>query len=136
MIINTLWGEEEVKGKVCNICHMKKPLSEFHKCSDEKIINGKRYEVKYRSECKKCRSVNGKANSSAAEKLMKDRGIKRPPIGTPCDNCGKSTKKLIYDHCHETEEFRGWLCYQCNTAIGNLGDNLEGLMQAVRYLQK
>ena len=136
MIANTLWGKEEVDAKVCVICGVEKSLSEFHKGSDEKIINGKRYEATYRSECKECRGVNGKANSSAAEKLMKQHGIKRPPIGTPCDCCGKTTKKLIYDHCHETKKFRGWLCYQCNTAIGNLGDSLGGVMKAVRYLSE
>ncbi len=62
--------------------------------------------------------------------------IKRPKIGTPCDNCGKNNQKLIFDHCHETNKFRGWLCYQCNTAIGNLGDNVEGLLKALNYLNK
>jgi hypothetical protein len=124
-----------MKTKECRICGIKKPLTEFHKCSNEKLINGKIYPVRYRSECKKCRRVGGKAHSSAAKKLMEQSGIKRPPIGTPCDNCGKMDQKLIFDHCHETEKFRGWLCYQCNTAIGNLGDNLDGLMRAVKYLQ-
>jgi hypothetical protein len=122
--------------KECRICGIKKPLSEFHKCSNEKIINGKIYPVRYRSECKKCRRVGGKAHSSAAKKLMEQSGMKRPPLGTPCDNCGKTDQKLIFDHCHKTAKFRGWLCYQCNTAIGNLGDNLDGLMKAVKYLQK
>jgi len=40
------------------------------------------------------------------------------------------------DHCHETGEFRGWLCKQCNTGLGNLGDNLESLKRAVNYLSK
>ena len=40
------------------------------------------------------------------------------------------------DHCHDTGKPRGILCNKCNTGIGMLGDNLEGIMRAVRYLQK
>ena len=121
--------------KECRICGIKKPLLDFHKCSNEKIINGKVYPARYRSECKQCRRVGGKAHSSAAKKIMDKDGIKRPSLGTPCDNCGKTDQKLIFDHCHETGKFRGWLCYQCNTAIGNLGDNIEGLTRALNYLK-
>lgn len=120
--------------KECRICSAEKPLSEFHKCSSEKVVDGKIYPAKHRSECKECRRIGGKAYSAAAEKLMRQNKIEKPPLGTPCENCGKTDQKLLFDHCHETGKFRGWLCYQCNTAIGNLGDNLEGLMKAVQYL--
>jgi len=131
----TLWGEEEVETKTCSICEETKPVTEFHLCQSKRVINGKRYESTYRSECKVCRGVGGKAHSSQAKKLMDDMGMIRPPIGTPCDCCGKSTDMLVFDHDHETNAFRGWLCYQCNTSIGNLGDNLEGIMRAVKYLE-
>ena len=39
------------------------------------------------------------------------------------------------DHCHKTEKFRGWLCKNCNMAIGKLGDDLDGVMNAVNYLK-
>ncbi len=123
--------------KKCRICFKDRELtSQFHKCSSEKIIKGKIYPVVYRSECKTCRRKGGKAHSSAARKLMKSLKMKRPPIGTPCNSCNKNTEKLIFDHDHDTNKFRGWLCYQCNTAIGNLGDSIEGLKRALRYLEK
>jgi hypothetical protein len=56
--------------------------------------------------------------------------------GTTCDCCGRTTQKLEFDHCHDTKTFRGWLCRQCNTGIGLLGDNAAGLEQALKYLQK
>jgi hypothetical protein len=34
------------------------------------------------------------------------------------------------------EKFRGWLCNICNLSIGQLGDSVEGLMNAVRYLER
>lgn len=51
-----------------------------------------------------------------------------------CAICLK-VKKLVVDHCHETGKVRGLLCQSCNTGLGRLGDNLEGIMVAARYLQ-
>tara|TARA_R100000742_G_C4257386_1_gene75248 strand:+ start:391 stop:546 length:156 start_codon:yes stop_codon:yes gene_type:complete len=31
--------------------------------------------------------------------------------------------------------YRGWLCSNCNTGIGKLGDNIEGVQKAVDYLE-
>jgi hypothetical protein len=62
------------------------------------------------------------------------------PRPTLCECCGSppngGKKTLNFDHCHETGAFRGWLCMRCNTAIGKLGDNFEGIMRAAVYLKK
>jgi hypothetical protein len=50
-----------------------------------------------------------------------------------CAVC-KKKKKLCVDHDHETGKVRGLLCRACNTAIGNLGDSHEGLLNAAQYL--
>lgn len=39
------------------------------------------------------------------------------------------------DHCHGTKQIRGLLCGNCNTGIGLLGDNLEGVLKLARYLK-
>lgn len=39
------------------------------------------------------------------------------------------------DHDHQTGEIRGILCSSCNTGIGFLGDNVEGLQRAIAYLK-
>jgi len=39
------------------------------------------------------------------------------------------------DHNHETGEFRGILCKQCNRALGMFRDNPEILKSAVEYLE-
>lgn len=58
-----------------------------------------------------------------------------PPKPEVCQCCGKPPKKkFVLDHCHDTETFRGWLCDPCNLAIGLLGDDLEGLQRAIKYL--
>jgi hypothetical protein len=42
---------------------------------------------------------------------------------------------LDVDHCHKTGKVRGLLCIKCNHAIGVLGDDVEGLMRAIKYLK-
>ena len=49
-----------------------------------------------------------------------------------CEICG-TNEKLVYDHDHTTMEFRGVLCRGCNSALGHLGDNREGLVKALSY---
>lgn len=66
-------------------------------------------------------------------------GLPEPtrPEPSTCENCsGPPTGRgsLHLDHCHVTGKFRGWLCSLCNTAIGKLGDNREGLLRAIAYL--
>lgn len=39
------------------------------------------------------------------------------------------------DHCHETGKIRGVLCGGCNTSLGKLGDTVEALERAVKYLK-
>jgi hypothetical protein len=57
-----------------------------------------------------------------------------------CELCGKpqNTKRgvLDLDHDHDTGELRGWLCNQCNSAIGKLGDDVAGLRSALAYLDQ
>ena len=52
-----------------------------------------------------------------------------------CECCGRTGVKLLLDHCHKTITFRGWICGKCNTGIGSLGDTLEDVENARRYLQ-
>ena len=39
------------------------------------------------------------------------------------------------DHNHETGEFRGILCTECNTLLGMASDNPDILQEAINYLQ-
>lgn len=58
--------------------------------------------------------------------------------GGLCAVCGKSCEVnavLSVDHCHTTGKIRGLLCNKCNTGIGLLGDNIEGVQAALDYLK-
>ena len=56
-----------------------------------------------------------------------------------CECCGTDKPKearWCVDHDHKTGKVRGVLCSKCNTAIGKLGDTLEGVERAAEYLRK
>jgi hypothetical protein len=52
-----------------------------------------------------------------------------------CEICERAPP-VHCDHDHRTGKFRGWLCRMCNTAIGSLGDDVEGLERALAYLRR
>lgn len=46
------------------------------------------------------------------------------------------TRKLAVDHCHKTQEVRGLLCNNCNTALGLFKDNITTMANAINYLKE
>ena len=58
-----------------------------------------------------------------------------PPVPKHCQCCGvELDSKPNLDHDHETGEFRGWLCYKCNSGLGHFNDDIESLKKAIDYL--
>jgi hypothetical protein len=111
--------------KLCRICGIEKPLTDFPK----NRVSGRK--DGHRTECKEChRQITGEIS-----KLKKKSGETNPGLQAPCKCCGKTGTKKYFDHCHIHKKFRGWLCNECNTGIGKLGDNLDGVMNAVVYLK-
>ena len=100
--------------KLCKICLELKPRDDFYKT---------------KLTCKECYKAEQKDYHALRKRY------KTPPIGTPCECCGKHDERLHWDHCHDTKEHRGWICGNCNTGIGKLGDNIEGVQKAVDYLE-
>mgnify|MGYP001570388182 CR=1 FL=1 len=45
-------------------------------------------------------------------------------------------KRLAVDHCHDTEQVRGLLCFNCNVLLGCSRDNVEVLQAAIAYLNQ
>lgn len=56
----------------------------------------------------------------------------QPPIAG-CEICGTITK-LVCDHDHKTEQFRGWICSKCNRGLGFFGDSANLVSKALDYL--
>jgi hypothetical protein len=75
------------------------------------------------------------------------RARQRRQAGTPnahgetkhgrCENPGCTYEgALVFDHCHKTEVFRGWLCTPCNKGLGFFFDDPARLRGAAEYQQK
>jgi hypothetical protein len=113
----------------CSKCGTEYPLNAtFFQKNQTTHTGGDKY---FRPECRNCsRTIN-----QGKQKAFKLAGKpERPPIGTPCDYCGRTDHKLFFDHDHETLEHRGWLCDRCNKGFGMLGDTKDSLLKAIQYL--
>lgn len=116
----------------CSVCGVIKDNSEYSFYKNRHTDNG--YRLMVNTNCRDCSKIRSKERS-AIKKKFKD--LLPPPFGTACECCGKPvTRNWQLDHCHETGEFRGWLCKQCNTGLGNLGDTLESIKLAYEYLER
>lgn len=104
--------------KICIYCEQAKDISDFpkHKQNKDQLDN----------RCKSCI----KEQNDIRKNLHKT-APNKPEV---CECCGRIPKKWCLDHDHITNEFRGWLCDQCNMAIGILGDDLNGVTNAMNYL--
>lgn len=77
-------------------------------------------------------------------KYMRERRVNRQeqaagrPAPRCCEICGGPPRgrwrRLNFDHQHNTDNFRGWLCNLCNQALGLAGDNPAILRRMADYL--
>ena len=104
--------------KYCTVCEQDKPLCAFNK--DKQKPDG------LYPHCKDCNRIN-------TERRKRYRSQYPEPLDHSCQCCGK-VSELVVDHCHKTQEFRGWICKSCNQGLGKLGDDVEGVLQALDYL--
>lgn len=130
--------EEEVawaatQKKTCNKCHEELCLNEFGFNTSSSCPFGADGTRLRRGDCKTCNKEAGRGKNEAV-KIAKAAGIPfKAPEGTCCEICG-STEKIVFDHDHDTNQFRGWLCDPCNRSLGVLGDNVQNVLVAFNYL--
>ena len=125
--------------KICSKCGQGKPLPFYTgntSGSDAFDRDGLRLR---RPECSECTSAANRGKDNA-KRVAKSQGIPyKAPEGTVCALCKCLPKKgngMVFDHDHETELFRGYLCNSCNRSMGVLGDDVEGMIKALNYLNK
>lgn len=70
--------------------------------------------------------------SKKLAKIKKADGRERPEI---CDVCQEPDWRIVFDHCHASGKFRGWLCYGCNLTLGHAKDSPETLRALADYLE-
>ena len=123
------------KIRKCSKCHEEKRLTEYNtNCSGSHGFDKDKIRLR-RPECRDCTKQAGQGKKEAV-KLAKSLGIShKAPEGIKCELCNK-TKNIVFDHDHEKNVFRGWLCDPCNRSMGVLGDNAKSLLKTVAYLSK
>lgn len=107
--------------KECNICKKELSIENFA------ISNTTPKKIHRKKICKKCHNERQK-DRVRIEKTC-------PEKSSRCDICKKECKTLM-DHCHTKLIFRGWLCIECNTSLGLIGDNISTLEEMIKYLKK
>ena len=129
--------------KTCSKCGIEKALSDFS--TDKKSKDGKHYW------CRGCISIASAKWAKDNPEVFKNYQLKRKygislekynemytTQNGCCAICGEHqdafSRSLAVDHCHETEEVRGLLCTNCNTAIGKFKDDVSIVLKAVAYL--
>ena len=92
-----------------------------------KVTNGKE-----RTICRVCNTIRHRAGKMGvdAEELF----THWPPPEL-CESCNRQPATHL-DHDHATNEFRGWLCNNCNSGLGMFKDSVYLLDQAIRYLKE
>jgi hypothetical protein len=128
----TLWGEEQPQEtKQCRDCGEVKPLNcfepnrKFHSKDDP---NGR---ILRRPSCRDCRSQKKKIDSYQKTLYKRPRELECPICLDVVDG-----SYLRLDHSHETGDVRGWLCDNCNTAIGKLKEDVDVIQRAIGWLKK
>ena len=119
-------------GRACTKCGEWKPMTEYHKT--KRNIDG------YQGLCKACHK-EGTRNTDYIRKFgitLEDYNKMFADQEGKCGICGKHQldKNLSVDHDHKTMEVRGLLCQPCNLGLGKLGDNIEGVENALNYLRR
>ncbi len=125
--------------KKCSKCGINKCLNEYNgNTSGCDAFDREGYRLR-RPECKIC-TKNVCRGKSEAKAFAKKQNIPyKAPQGTLCAICNLPEKKgdaLVFDHCHSSNKFRGYLHNSCNRSLGVLGDNISGLLRAMNYLNK
>lgn len=120
----------DMNTKVCRLCGVEKPISEFYFRKDS---------GHYRSECKEClKKISTFRNTGWTPEKYEEAYIKQ---NGKCAICGCKLNSSRYtrfagDHDHKTGKLRGLLCMNCNTALGLFKDSIERLEMAKEYLIK
>lgn len=136
---------------ICSTCKQEKPSTEFHWY--EQTIdgrgrggNGKRKRVN--GSCRSCRNKLAQETNKLKKVILPL--VPQPNYGEICESCNRpvyanqsdipqgvdGTYSWMFDHCHETAKFRGWICNPCNTGFGLLGDNSKEIKLRLQYLIK
>lgn len=146
--------------KLCRSCNFIKFTTAFNRNTRRTARRNKHgYTTKYSTYCTVCsrlasesRKLIWRKNRTPAQiehaahhRRFKTYGLSKEAFvelfgsqGGRCAVCRvpalETVRGLYVDHCHKTDSIRGLLCHNCNTGIGQLGDDSGSVERAVKYL--
>lgn len=115
------------------------------KCKERYLQNKdkvKEYGIKYREEkSEELKIRKRKWNLKTRFKItIEDYNIMFNKQDGCCAICNKHqtffNKRFAVDHDHKTGQIRGLLCDACNLGLGKFDDNVDNLINAIKYLQE
>ncbi|WP_340382021.1 endonuclease VII domain-containing protein [Streptomyces sp. SS7] len=114
--------------KLCRTCGEVKPHSEWHR--NATASDG------LSTRCRSCRAERGRQDhlKRSYGLTMAERDAMVASHMGLCVICLKAPA-IHVDHCHQTGRVRGVLCFNCNSAIGKLGDDPDAVRRAAAYLE-
>lgn len=86
------------------------------------------------SQCRECHNLRSKKYHTEIYRWSRY-GLSGPIEMKCCEVCSIEID-LVIDHCHDTGNFRGVLCRQCNAAIGLLKENKENIKKLLEYSER
>jgi hypothetical protein len=71
-----------------------------------------------------------------ARNLQRRESLLGRPKPDACEVCARTSRQIVYDHCHKHGHARGWLCDECNKILGLAQDNPAILLKLAAYLKR
>src|SRR5262245_13626375 len=78
--------------------------------------------------------IRNRENMQLTRWVKKSSPPTRPKPET-CEICNTKSQ-IVFDHCHASKKFRGWLCNPCNRALGMFNDDPDRFRRAADYLEQ
>lgn len=144
----------------CKECHIKIERERYHRDKEKhKLMRSEYYQENKEYTKEKSKKWYKQNSERAKERILKDYYNNREEISVSrickkyniaedqynkmvqdsnniCEICLMEIKKGCVDHCHKTGRVRGYICGNCNSAIGFLKENKEIIERAAKYLDK
>ena len=130
------------KSKVCPSCHRRKPATHkyFGPDKDGRICWCRTCINKRTKKWTKENNVRARLRQKEWNLLkrygisIEEYNLQLEKQGNACAIC-RVVKKLHVDHSHSTGKFRGLLCFECNSGLGNMKDDPNLLRAGALYLE-
>lgn len=126
---------DDYSHKICNKCHVLKPVTAFEK--NQRSMTGR---VRRRPTCLICRRDIDKREMAAKDKREAEKH--RPHKGSlfTCPICRKRsivgvTARVVLDHHKGIGQPRSFICDSCNTGLGRFQNGSNLLHNALLYIE-